>query len=102
MLTENIYYFFFWGRGFEKSCSCLVSAGGKCSQQAELSGENINITYKPDGTHVAVGNRVCDTTPFICFKLWRADVVTGYVKIDYILLCLNCSCSRIIGFVVNK
>ncbi|KAL4566944.1 hypothetical protein LXL04_031070 [Taraxacum kok-saghyz] len=30
---------------------------GKCSQQAELSGENINITYKPDGTHVAVGNR---------------------------------------------
>lgn len=34
-------------------------AGGKCSQQAELSGENINITYKPDGTHVAVGNRVC-------------------------------------------
>ncbi|CAE6004186.1 unnamed protein product [Arabidopsis arenosa] len=31
--------------------------GGKCTQQAELSGENINITYKPDGTHVAVGNR---------------------------------------------
>lgn len=30
---------------------------GKCSQQAELSGENINITYKPDGTHIAVGNR---------------------------------------------
>ncbi|KAL7608928.1 hypothetical protein Lser_V15G14205 [Lactuca serriola] len=30
---------------------------GKCSQQVELSGENINITYKPDGTHVAVGNR---------------------------------------------
>ncbi|KAL7610180.1 hypothetical protein Lser_V15G13432 [Lactuca serriola] len=30
---------------------------GKCSQQAELSGENINITYKPDGTHVAVGNQ---------------------------------------------
>lgn len=34
------------------------SAGGKCTQQAELSGENINITYKPDGTHIAVGNRV--------------------------------------------
>ncbi|CAI9260752.1 unnamed protein product [Lactuca saligna] len=30
----------------------------KCSHQAELSGENINITYKQDGTHVAVGNRV--------------------------------------------
>ena len=24
----------------------------------ELSGENINITYKPDGSHIAVGNRV--------------------------------------------
>lgn len=36
----------------------LGHTGGKCSQQAELSGENINITYKPDGTHVAVGNRV--------------------------------------------
>lgn len=36
----------------------LWLAGGKCSQQAELSGENINITYKPDGTHIAVGNRV--------------------------------------------
>ncbi|KAL7585321.1 hypothetical protein Lser_V15G45530 [Lactuca serriola] len=34
-----------------------TASGGKCSQQAELSGENINITYKPDGTHVAVGNR---------------------------------------------
>ncbi|KAG0566409.1 hypothetical protein KC19_7G061900 [Ceratodon purpureus] len=30
---------------------------GKCSQQVELSGENINITYKPDGSHIAVGNR---------------------------------------------
>ncbi|KAM1276453.1 hypothetical protein ACFX13_029667 [Malus domestica] len=29
---------------------------GKCAQLAELSGENINITYKPDGTHIAVGN----------------------------------------------
>ncbi|GFS45216.1 transducin/WD40 repeat-like superfamily protein [Actinidia rufa] len=38
---------------------CLWDArSGKCSQQAELSGENINITYKPDGTHIAVGNRV--------------------------------------------
>ena len=38
--------------------SNLVFAGGKCSQQAELSGENINITYKPDGTHITVGNMV--------------------------------------------
>ncbi|PWA59177.1 transducin/WD40 repeat-like superfamily protein [Artemisia annua] len=27
----------------------------KCSQQPELSGNNIDITYKPDGTHVTVG-----------------------------------------------
>ncbi|XP_055962289.1 THO complex subunit 3-like isoform X2 [Mercurialis annua] len=30
---------------------------GKCCLQTELSGENINITYRPDGTHLAVGNR---------------------------------------------
>ncbi|XP_058219083.1 THO complex subunit 3-like isoform X2 [Rhododendron vialii] len=37
---------------------CLWDArSGKCTQQAELSDENINITYKPDGTHIAVGNR---------------------------------------------
>ena len=39
-------------------CVCLGDAAGKCAQLAELSGENINITYKPDGTHIAVGNRV--------------------------------------------
>lgn len=36
----------------------MLVAAGKCSQQVELSGENINITYKPDGSHIAVGNRV--------------------------------------------
>lgn len=41
----------------------LSFIGGKCTQQAELSGENINITYKPDGTHVAVGNRVLSRSP---------------------------------------
>lgn len=45
--------------------SNLVSAGGKCTQQAELSDENINITYKPDGTHIAVGNRVYVMVPII-------------------------------------
>ncbi|KAM0936545.1 putative transcription factor WD40-like family [Dioscorea sansibarensis] len=35
---------------------------GKCSQQAELSGENINITYNPDGTHLAVGNKEDELT----------------------------------------
>lgn len=39
----------------------LGTSGGKCAQLAELSGENINITYKPDGTHIAVGNRVMFT-----------------------------------------
>jgi len=35
-----------------------VSSGGKC-QVIELSGENINITYKHDGSQIAVGNKVC-------------------------------------------
>ncbi|VFQ89800.1 unnamed protein product [Cuscuta campestris] len=39
-----------------------ATSGGKCSQQVELSGENINITYKPDGTHIAVGNREDELT----------------------------------------
>ncbi|CAA7062618.1 unnamed protein product [Microthlaspi erraticum] len=41
----------------DKSVRLWDTRSGKCTQQAELSGENINITYKPDGTHVAVGNR---------------------------------------------
>ncbi|KAJ0261585.1 hypothetical protein HA466_0046750 [Hirschfeldia incana] len=33
-----------------------ASGGGKCTQQAETSGEETrDVTYKPDGTHVAVG-----------------------------------------------
>lgn len=53
-------------------CFC---AGGKCSQQAELSGENINITYKSDGTHVAVGNRVhvIVSCYLILFFLWHSN-----------------------------
>ncbi|XP_022155008.1 THO complex subunit 3 isoform X1 [Momordica charantia] len=41
----------------DKTVRLWDARSGKCSQQVELSGENINITYKPDGTHVAVGNR---------------------------------------------
>ncbi|KAB1215005.1 THO complex subunit 3 [Morella rubra] len=41
----------------DKTVRLWDARSGKCSQLAELSGENINITYKPDGTHVAVGNR---------------------------------------------
>lgn len=43
------------------------ASGGKCSQQVELSGENINITFKPDGTHIAVGNRVILLSQIILF-----------------------------------
>uniref|UniRef100_A0A803MKA3 THO complex subunit 3 n=1 Tax=Chenopodium quinoa TaxID=63459 RepID=A0A803MKA3_CHEQI len=42
----------------DKTVRLWDARSGKCSQQAELSGENINITYKPDGAHIAVGNRV--------------------------------------------
>ncbi|CAN0922946.1 THO complex subunit 3 [Linum grandiflorum] len=41
----------------DKTVRLWDARSGKCTQQAELSGENINITYRPDGTHVAVGNR---------------------------------------------
>uniref|UniRef100_A0A803MDA8 THO complex subunit 3 n=1 Tax=Chenopodium quinoa TaxID=63459 RepID=A0A803MDA8_CHEQI len=41
----------------DKTVRLWDARSGKCSQQAELSGENINITYKPDGAHIAVGNR---------------------------------------------
>ncbi|KAF3622396.1 THO complex subunit 3 [Capsicum annuum] len=41
----------------DKTVRLWDARNGKCSQQVELSGENINITYKPDGTHIAVGNR---------------------------------------------
>ncbi|KAG7015563.1 hypothetical protein SDJN02_23199 [Cucurbita argyrosperma subsp. argyrosperma] len=29
---------------------------------------NINITYKPDGTHIAVGNSVCSWLKFVYYK----------------------------------
>lgn len=51
-----------WGFVDDDDELSLVCAGGKCSQQVELSGENINITYRPDGTHIAVGNRVGHVT----------------------------------------
>ncbi|KAL9270857.1 THO complex subunit 3-like protein [Drosera capensis] len=35
---------------------------GKCSQQIGLSGENINIAYRHDGTFIAVGNRDDEVT----------------------------------------
>lgn len=69
-----LYFFFFWfclGGSFSVSqaimfLSCISSmllcvfSGGKC-QVVELSGENINITYKHDGTQIAVGNKVRTT-----------------------------------------
>jgi hypothetical protein len=44
----------------------MMMTAGKCSQQVDLSGENINITYKPDGTHIAVGNRVSSLLLSFC------------------------------------
>ena len=61
---------------FMPYCVCFGSAGGKCSQQAELSGENINITYKPDGTHIAVGNRVCSKIWCHLYKLLSCHSLT--------------------------
>nr|GMC74519.1 THO complex subunit 3 [Ipomoea batatas] len=46
----------------DKTVRLWDARSGKCSQQVELSGENINITYKPDGTHIAVGNREDELT----------------------------------------
>ncbi|KAL8529464.1 hypothetical protein ACS0TY_006769 [Phlomoides rotata] len=42
----------------DKTVRLWDARSGKCSQQAKLCGENINITYKPDGVYIAVGNRV--------------------------------------------
>lgn len=47
----------------------VLVAAGKCSQQVELSGENINITYKPDGSHIAVGNRVSTDSAVSCLAM---------------------------------
>uniref|UniRef100_A0ACD5XQX0 Uncharacterized protein n=1 Tax=Avena sativa TaxID=4498 RepID=A0ACD5XQX0_AVESA len=41
----------------DKTIRLWDARSGKC-QVVELSGENINITYKHDGTHIAVGNKV--------------------------------------------
>ncbi|OZJ06344.1 hypothetical protein BZG36_00714 [Bifiguratus adelaidae] len=34
---------------------------GKCTATIETNGENINICWSPDGSHIAVGNKACDT-----------------------------------------
>ncbi|XP_042432425.1 THO complex subunit 3-like [Zingiber officinale] len=46
----------------DKSVRFWDARSGKCTQNVELSGENINITYKPDGTHIAVGNKEDELT----------------------------------------
>uniref|UniRef100_A0A453KKS3 Anaphase-promoting complex subunit 4 WD40 domain-containing protein n=1 Tax=Aegilops tauschii subsp. strangulata TaxID=200361 RepID=A0A453KKS3_AEGTS len=45
----------------DKSIRLWDARSGKC-QVVELSGENINITYKHDGTHIAVGNKEDELT----------------------------------------
>lgn len=63
----------------------VVVTAGKCSQQVELSGENINITYKPDGSHIAVGNRVSSDAFVSCFAIYVALCI-GY-NISYLNFC---------------
>ncbi|URE16903.1 WD domain, G-beta repeat [Musa troglodytarum] len=46
----------------DKTVRFWDARSGKCTQNVELSGENINITYKPDGTHIAVGNKEDELT----------------------------------------
>ncbi|TQD71766.1 hypothetical protein C1H46_042698 [Malus baccata] len=63
----------------DKTVRLWDARSGKCAQLAELSGENINITYKPDGTHIAVGNRVmltCSKPPFHGFVQFLDDELT--------------------------
>ncbi|ONM54084.1 THO complex subunit 3 [Zea mays] len=45
----------------DKSIRLWDARSGKC-QVVELSGENINITYKHDGTQIAVGNKEDELT----------------------------------------
>ncbi|XP_072969317.1 THO complex subunit 3 [Typha angustifolia] len=46
----------------DKTVRLWDARSGKCTQNVELSGENINITYKHDGTHIAVGNKEDELT----------------------------------------
>jgi THO complex subunit 3 len=36
----------------------IWSGAGKCSHKVDTSGENINISWSPDGKQIAVGNKV--------------------------------------------
>ena len=66
-----------------------VCTGGKCSHQAELSSENINITYKPDGTHIAVGNKVYVLSSFDFFfslHFMKYDAFLSGVKFFFLVI----------------
>ena len=45
----------------------VIVAAGECSHQGEISGENIKITFKSDGSHIAVGNRVSSFASILYF-----------------------------------
>ncbi|KAL6838989.1 hypothetical protein ACP4OV_031216 [Aristida adscensionis] len=55
----------------DKSIRLWDARSGKC-QVVELSGENINITYKPDGTEIAVGNKEDELT-IVDVKMLKAS-----------------------------
>ncbi|KAL6592433.1 hypothetical protein ACP70R_049486 [Stipagrostis hirtigluma subsp. patula] len=56
----------------DKTIRLWDARSGKC-QVVELSGENINITYKPDGTEIAVGNKEDELT-IVDVKMLKATV----------------------------
>ncbi|CAI5998145.1 unnamed protein product [Closterium sp. NIES-64] len=46
----------------DKSVRIWDTRSARCQQSVTLKGENINVTYKPDGTHIAVGNSADELT----------------------------------------
>eukprot|EP00850_Spirogloea_muscicola_P004517 SM000019S05061 [mRNA] locus=s19:698378:702152:+ [translate_table: standard] len=47
---------------FDRSVRLWDARSGKLSQEARLSGENINIAFNPEGTHIAIGNTADELT----------------------------------------
>ncbi|KAK8626332.1 hypothetical protein V6N13_133983 [Hibiscus sabdariffa] len=77
----------------DKTVVLSDARSGKCSQQAELSGENINITYKPDGTHIAVG-----TVEVLAYPLLRpVDTLMAHSAGCYLISKLCCILTSLVA-----
>lgn len=46
-----------WIKKLDKTVRIWDTKSGKCEQVIPTSGENINITWSPDGAQIAVGNK---------------------------------------------